>query len=373
MKTVWFVFVAILLFGWQAIAADYRGAEMVKVAAGDTVSSDLFAGSRSVYVDGVVEGDVYAGCETITVNGDVQDDLFGFCKQLSVRGTVGDMVVFFGQTMVIEGSVGGDVLAFGGEVRIADGAAIDGNLYVGTGNVVIDGGSINGVIKGGAGTVFLNGTVGQDVDLEARHVRFGADYRAAGGTHLTLKRELDKTKAGNVPDNLQVTIKKRKMFFQSGFFYWSMIAMFITGVLLIALFKNFSRDVVDFARQNMGKNLGIGALSLLAIPIAVIILLVLVVTIPVSLIILALFLVALYIGKVLSALFIGNYLLEAMRKNGAPVNLFAALAIGIILVVLLPQIPFIGWLIKLAIYAFGMGVILVYLWKFKEAGSTQTT
>ncbi|MFQ5584511.1 MAG: hypothetical protein ACE5GL_08775, partial [Calditrichia bacterium] len=159
---------------------------------------------------------------------------------------------------------------------------------------------------------------------------------------------------------------------QSGFFYWSMVALFIAGVLLVSLFRNFCRDIVTFARQNMGKNLGIGALSLLAIPVAIIILLVLVVTIPVSLIILAFFLVALYLAKVLSALFIGSYLMEKIQSNGAP-NLFAALAIGVLLVVLLPQIPFIGWLIKWAIYAFGMGVIVVYLWKFKEAGSTQTT
>ncbi len=373
MRKMMFVFVSMLLLSWQAVAADYRGAEMVKVAAGDTVPSDLFAGSRSVYVDGLVQGDVYAGCETITVNGEVEDDLFGFCRTLTVRGKVGDMVVFWGQTVVIEGDVGGDVLAFGGEVRVTGGATIHGNLYVGTGNLVIDGGSISGVIKGGAGSTFLNGKVGQDVDLETKNIHFGPDYQAGGVTHLTLRKELDKAKAGNVPDNLEITIKKRRMFYERRFFYWSLLTLFIAGVLLISLFRNFSRDVIGFARQSIGINLGIGALSLIAIPVAVIILLVLLVTIPVSLIVLALFLIALYLGKVISALFIGNYLLASMRKNGSPVNLFGALAIGVLLVMLLPHVPFIGWLINLVIFAFGLGVIVTYLWKFREMGTSPTT
>jgi len=372
MRKMMFVFVSMLVLGWQAVAADYRSTEMVKVAAGDTVPSDLFAGSRSVYVDGVVQGDVYAGCETITVNGEVEDDLFGFCRTLTVRGKVGDMVVFWGQTVVIEGDVGGDVLAFGGEVRVTDGATIRGNLYVGTGNLVIDGGSIAGVIKGGAGSTYLNGKVGQDVDLQTKKIHFGSDYRAGGVTHLTLREELDKTKAGNVPDNLEVTIKQRRMFYERGFFYWSLVALFITGVLLISLFKNFSQDIISFARQAVGKNLGIGAVSLVVIPVAVIILMLLVVTIPIGLIALAFYLTALYLGKLLSALFIGNYFLEAIRKNGSPVNLFGALAIGVLLVMLLPQIPYIGWLIKFAIVVFGLGVIVAYLWKMKQIGTSPT-
>ncbi|RMF58722.1 MAG: polymer-forming cytoskeletal protein [Calditrichaeota bacterium] len=366
MKRYWMMAVMVMVFFSTIFAGEYRGGDLVKVASTDTLATDLFAGARNVYVDGVVQGDVYAGCETITVNGEVGDDVIGFCRQLTVRGNVGGMVIFWGQTLEIEGTVNGDVLAFGGQVVITDNAKINGNLFVGTGELLLDGGYVAGTIKGGAGKGVLNGTVGGDVDLEVKDIRFGEDYQPAGVTRLTLKKQLDKDRAGKIPANLEVTIKKEKLFFQKGFFYWSLFAMLITGILMVVLFKDFSRDILDFARQKIGKNFGVGALSIIAVPAAVVILLVLVITIPVGLIVLAAFLITWYLAKVVTALVLGNYLLQRGKQNGALANPYLSLLIGVVLVKLLPHIPFIGWILSYAIIAFGLGVIISYFWNLKQ-------
>jgi hypothetical protein len=364
--------VVLIALLFSAYAAEYKGAEIVTVEQGDTLETDLFAGCRYAEVYGVVEGDVYAGCERITIDGVVTQDVLAGCEELQIHGKVGDMVIFFGSTLLIDGEIGGDVLAFGGRVRLTERAVVNGNLFIGAGYLNMEGGRIEGNIRGGAGRTFFNGSVGEDVEMEVGTVKFGENYHAVGGTRLTLHDKLNEEKAGYLPENLETTVKEKHRFFQGAVFYWSLIAMFIVGILIIAFFKNFSRDYVAFAGQNIGKHLGVGFLALVAPPIAILILLILVFTIPVGMITLAIYLILLYLSFVFTALYVGDYLLGLIRKNESAKSLLWPLLLGVILVVLFPKLPFIGWLFALVIICFGLGSFVSYIWNLKQANGTQT-
>ena len=348
-------------------AADYRGEEAVRIGAGDSLFTDLFAGARSVDIFGYVDSDVYAACQRITIEGEVAEDVLTFCQELSIRGKVGDMVSGFAKSILIDGQVGGDVHAFGGDVRITERAHIKGNLFVGTGNFRFEGGRVDGWIRGGAGKVYLNGSVGRQLELEVLDkVRFGVDYHAAQGTELTLKKDLDRATAENLPEDLEIIIKERPAFYRSGFLYWSFISMLIFGILIMMVFKNFSRVLLSYAADNIVRNSGIGLLYLLITPLIIIILLLLVVTIPVALILLALYLILLYLSSILTALYVGNYVMTVVREEKSPNKLILPLLVGLLFVVLLPKLPFIGWLVGLAIVCFGGGSIIAYLWSLKK-------
>jgi hypothetical protein len=372
MKTAIQIMVVVIALLLPAHAAEYKGAEIVTVGQGDTLGMDLFAGCRYTEIYGVVKGDVYAGCERITIDGEVTQDVLAGCEELQIHGKVGDMVIFFGSNLLIDGEIGGDVLAFGGKVRLTERAVINGNLFIGAGYFNMEGGLIGGNIRGGVGRALFNGIVGEDVELETGSVRFGENYRSAGGTRLTLHEELDEEKAGYIPENLETTIKKKHRFFQGVFFYWSLIAMFIVGILIIAFFKDFSRDYVAFSGQSIAKHLGVGFLALVAAPVAIVILLILVFTIPVALITLAIYLILLYFSFVFTALYVGDYLLGLIRKDESPKSLIWPLLLGVILVLLFPKLPFIGWFFALVIMCFGLGTFVSYIWNLKQTNGTQT-
>lgn len=366
MKRLTFVLFWLVLFWLQSsYAADYRGAETVRVAPGDTLRTDLFAGSRSVTVDGVVTGDIYAGGETISVNGMVEDDLLAGAREVTVRGKVGDMVFGFSGNLSIEGEVGGDVVAFCGEVRIGPEAHIKGNLYVGTGRLWIEGGRIDGEVKGGAGEVYLNGAIAKRVVMKTPKFSFGPDYRAGEGTKLTLPYKPDRSKIENLPQNLEIVVKPPKRFYRSSFFYWSMAAGFVTGLVLVVFLKNFLYDYLSLARQKLWQHTGVGFLALVAVPVAVLILLLLVLTIPLGLILLAVYFILIYLSFVFSALFIGDMVLRALQKNGRQGHLIWPLLIGIVLVALLPKLPTIGWLFGIIFICFGMGSLAAYFWNLR--------
>ena len=350
----------------MAGAAEYRSGESITIQEEDSLFSDLFVGSRYVNIRGVVAGDIFVGCEQATVEGRVLDDVIAGCRNLQISGDVDDMVIGFAETIVIDGEVGGDVIGFGKILRITQRAKIKGNVYVGAGELLLEGGSIGGFIKGGAGKVHLNGTVKGKVELEAGDIYFGPDYLAKGGTKLTLHKDLSEYELENVPDDLEVEVKSHSRFFQEAFFYWYLLSLLIVGILIIALFKNFSRDYISFAGNQIGKNFGFGFLGLVATPIVIVILAVLILTIPVSLILLSLFIILNYLSMAFSALFVGNYVISSFKKEKEQNNMFLSVLLGVILVTFVTEIPFIGWLFNLIIISFGMGSLGSYIWSLKQ-------
>ena len=138
--------------------------------------------------------------------------------------------------------------------------------------------------------------------------------------------------------------------------------MIIVGILLITLFKNFSSDLLTYAKQNIWKNLGFGAIFFIVVPIAIILMAVLIVTIPVSLILLSIYLIVLYLSSLVSGLILGDYLINMLKKNDNNKQLVWSLMLGILLVVLIPQIPAVGWLFSLLFICFGMGSFILFVY-----------
>ena len=346
-------------------AAEYRGGETITVREIDTLKTDLFSGCRILDVNGLVEGDVFAGCERITVEGEVLDDVITGCRVLTVTGVVGDNVIGFAQTIIIDGEVKGDVLAFGGVVRITERARINGNVYVGAGDFRFEGGHIGGFLRGGAGDANLEGRVEGKVELEVGDIYFGPDYFAKGGTILKLHQAIEEYEIEHMPKDLEVIVKHEDMFVSGAFFLWSLVALLIVGMVIVALFKNFSKDYLTFTKTGLGKSIGYGVLLLILTPLAIGILAVLILTIPISLILLAAYLVLLYISIAFAALYVGDYILSFFRKETTNNGLFLSMLVGVVIVSLLCHVPFIGALFGFFIISFGMGSLVNYIWHLK--------
>jgi len=353
-------FIALILDSGST--AVFKGADAVRIKTGDTLQQDLFAGCRYLDVQGPATGDIYAAAERITIEAPIGDDVIAACRDLIIRSKVNDGVIGFAQTILIDGEIDGDVIAFGSELRLTENAHIKGKLFLGTGKFIMENARVDGNISGGSGYAYLNGNVGGNVKLDLGKVDFDSGYAAVGTTHLTLHRPLNEKELKFAPADLKITIEEKERFYQSFFFYWWIVALLITGIVIFSFFKNASHDYLEKARKDVLKSIGLGFLILVVTPIALVLLMVLVFTIPLSLILLVVYLVLLYLSLVYSALYIGDAVLHYLRKNNGHWPLLGMFALGLILVILLPEIPFIGWLINLVIICFGMGSLSAYIW-----------
>ena len=340
----------------------YKTGNALRINKTDTLTSDLISASKFLDVNGYISGDLYSASKEFTLDGNVTDDIISTGQDLQINGNVGDKFIGFAGNIVITGNIEGDVIALCGNIIVKPGAHIHGNLFVGTGNLQLEGGQINGWVRGGGAEVYLNGNVGKYVDMSAGNVKFGSDYRSAGGTHFKLYEEINADQIPNAPENLTITIERENEFVKPIFLIWSLFAMFVTGVVLLFLFEDTFRRLVDQAGKHLLSNTGIGLFAIILIPVLLIVFVLLLVTVPIAFILLFLYLTILYFSWIISALYLGKYLITNLKSDSKVTHLYGSLGIGSIIVFFLTNLPFVGWFFSLAFLAFGTGSMLVYIW-----------
>lgn len=367
MRIVGIITIFLFVLMTPAFGTEHHAGETVIIDQDRVLQGDLFASARLVYIYGNITGDVYAACEQVVIKGDVGQDAHAACRSLEINGNVKESVLFFGRDLLIDGHVGGDVLVFGAQVRITPNAVIEGNLHVKTRELRMEGGHIHGSLSGDIGTAFLNGTVDKGFILNAGKVEFGDDFHTQADTKLTLGEPLDETR-GNIPDNLDVTLKEPNHFFSYFKVFWSFASSLVVGLVLVLFFRQTLRDFIDFSKSDPLKNTGFGLVYLVVVPVAVLILLLMILTIPIALTFSALYLIALYGGVILAGLSVGDYLIGRWWKNRTPHahSLFLSVIVGVILVKLVTRIPFVGWFFGLAILCFGLGSLVNFLWNLRR-------
>ena len=152
-----------------AVSDKLRTGNTVTVAAGETVSNDLYAFAGTVRIDGTVDGDLVASGGLIDVAGTVKGDVLAAGGSVTITGTVGGDARIAGGTMSIGGAVKEDVLATGGRLTVTSSGTIGQDLITATGQLTIDG-AVAGNVLARSGTYTKTGTIGgtEDVTITGR-------------------------------------------------------------------------------------------------------------------------------------------------------------------------------------------------------------
>jgi len=371
---------ALLLISSSTKGAQFRSGQKVNVARGDTVRGDLYAGAQNIKIEGLVQGDLIAGAQWIEVYGNIGDDLVAYGQRIIVIGTVNGDVNAFAQevridgvvqqgvragaaSLIINGIVKGDVVAGCGQVTISKDAIVEGDVNVGTGELLVEG-TVRGSINGGAGRAVISGAVSRDVHLTVDD-GFDVPVTATIGGDLKYRsKKPTEIKGAVAGQTLFEKFKPRKKTWSTLkviFEIWSLTAALVVGLMLVALLKKWLMAMTDTLHSDPLKSLGWGFVFLIGVPAVFVVSLIFVITIPLGLSLLGLYFILLYVSRIIAGLFIGREVMQ--RITGREVSPFAAIAIGIILVWVLINVPHLGWLFHLAVILFGLGGILLVLRK----------
>jgi cytoskeletal protein CcmA (bactofilin family) len=152
-----------------AVSEKLRSGDTVIIAAGQTVSNDLYAFAGTVRVDGTVDGDLVASGGLVEVTGTVTGDVLAAGGSVNITGTVGGDTRIAGGTLSVGGAIKEDLLATGGQLTITSSGTVGGDLIAGTGQLTIDG-AVAGNVLARTGTYTKAGTIGgtEDVTITAR-------------------------------------------------------------------------------------------------------------------------------------------------------------------------------------------------------------
>lgn len=356
----------------RAQGSTYRSGNIVRISEADSIQTQLFATGETVEIFGWIGNDLISLSDILTLEGEVMDDAIISGSDLYVRGTVHDLLAAAGETIVLDGQIYGDVFAAGATIRITNNAVIRGNANLAANHIMFEGGIIQGNLKVTGRKINLNGSVKNKTQIHGYNIYFGPEYNANFGTDIFSDQPIYPENLGNLPENLFIIEKTPNIFrillFKSILYF----SLFITGILLIQIFKRTSRDLYKFSTRHFWKHTGIGLLTFLFYPVLLIVLAALVFTLPISFLLLMLYGLLLLIGYLLVAMVVGVSSLKFLKKKDTDISYNWGLLVGMVLVAIIVNLPFLGWLFQAIFFFFGLGSLTLYLWHKRKLTQVKT-
>lgn len=288
---------------------------------------DLTVFGGNVYVEGVVEGNLDAFAGNVFVNGVIEGDVDAVAGNVHVAG-----------------DVGGDVSAVGGNVVLERDGEVAGSFSAAAGTVVVRG-TIDGDAEVGAGSIVVESTAVVGGDL------------TYGGA---LERHPDAQVGGVVTQNGEVTVGITEPVPTIPAWFgalYGFLANLLLGALLLLVAPGFSREVAGRVRNEPLVAGGVGLLTLIGVPIALVLLAITIVGIPLAILGALLFATTVWIGVVYGGFALGTWLLSLVDEG----NRWAALALGLLLLAVLGVIPFLGGLVGFVVLLLGLGSLALSL------------
>ena len=333
----------------------------VTVAADETINDTLLAMGQTVTIDGTINGDLLAFGQSVTVRGNVTGNVVTAAQSVTIEGTVGGTVLGAGEGVKLENArVGRDFYGFGNGVEIASGANVAGNA-MGFGATIDVDGRVGIDLKGfGGNTVTVESTarVGGNV---TGHVENAGDLKVEDGAVI----------AGATSEKLgeREQRRDRNNYLTLGYYFGQVVrlaGLFLTGLVLLWLVPVL-RDVSLPNAIAVLRSAGIGLAAAVTLPVAALLICFTFVGIPLAVLTFVLGAIGLFFSKAVVAQIIGR---GVLRNRPTPAHYAATLFVGLVIIVVAINLPWIGWLVHLLVTLTGFGVIVSLIYAYLNRDAT---
>ena len=399
-------------------AFEARSGRDVLLPAGEIVADDLYVFGNTITIDGNVRGDLIAAGNNITINGSIEGDLVSVGQVIRLNGQVTDDVRLAAAALVLGRNtyITDDLISIGYSLDLAEGAIVLGDVvYAGSqallaGNVAGDvvsnvrglelRGTVSGDLRASVGTpqdtpgfsplIFLPNvpatpdvagglTLGDEARVEGNLLYSSAapselPPEAVAG-EITHQRE-------RVPANSE-EIDEADIFGTQAWFlrhFRNLISSLLVALLLFWATPNLVQRSAAALQYKPLHSLLWGVASFLGIFVAVIVVLTVMILLALLLgwftlntlawmivvmgllvifTLVVLFIFAAGYGAEIIVAYLGGRLILARINPKWGRDRYAPLILGVIILVVLTAIPYVGEIINLAAILFGLGAIWV--------------
>ncbi len=148
-----------------SFAFEARGGDTVVIPAGEVVDDDLYVGAGTFTLDGEITGDLVVVGGTITINGKVGGDLMAAGQSVIITGNVADDARLAGAAITLAGQVADDLVGAGWSLETKPGSSVGGDLVF-AGQQALLAGVVTGDVQTAAAGLKLAGSIGGNVDAD---------------------------------------------------------------------------------------------------------------------------------------------------------------------------------------------------------------
>lgn len=327
-------------------------------------NSDVYLMGDNVTIDYVVDGNLFVMADTVTINSKIGGDAFIMAKTINV----GDQAYIFSNLFAMANSI--DIKGV-----VYDVYALSQNFTVSNGYIYRD-------AKLCCNTININGVIGRNAFVSCSNINFNTDENDKGIIYgdLTYSTPSELSFDKNIV-NGNVTYKAPKVSPEKSVreivaSYISDLGAFLAFVIIIWLVclwlaPKFLNDTNKFVGKKTLNVLGTGLLTLIVLPIACIILLLLQLTAGISLLTVAIYILALIVAKSIFTIVANNYLCSKLNIN-KNTGIFGMLIVSGVIVWVISELPYVGGIVSFIISVLGLGVLVSAILpkKAKKASDT---
>ena len=364
-----------------AAAAEVRQGDAVTVGPSETIDDDLYAFGNTVVIQGTVNGTVVAAGSNVMVSGAVNGDLFAAGNSVDVTGSVRNSVRAAGSSVQLAGAVGRDALLAGSTLSVAPTAPIAQDLLLG-GAMATVGAPVGRNVFGSTSQLTLAAPVHGNVTGQFEDLRLQPGAVINGNLTYTSNRDVQVAPGAAVQGVAQRTptpaATEPQRDFAPDALGWirGLVGVAVLGLLLVLVFPAAARTSAETIGRAMWPSLGIGFATLLAVPVAALLVFGLGLVVGgwwLSLLLLEMYAIKLAVGIVVGGLFVGEWLLA--RAKVPALHPAWALLGGVFVLAVVGLIPVLGPLVNVVVLAVGLGAVVIAAFgargKWGEAAALQ--
>lgn len=291
-----------------------------------------FIAGQTVNVNGNLEYGFLAG-QNVNINGQISKNIYaaGETITLSKDANIGKDLFLAGDSINLNGNIQRNINIYASTVTIKKGTTINGNITIEASNIKVeDGASIKGTLK-------YNEDAKNDIS-----------DNSSIGKITTYEKE--KNEGFNTSEILSSIL--------------NMVVVFLSITIIIPKTLDKTNEIYEKKNNNYIKNIGIGFLILICVPLISLILLASNIGVYLGLILVALYAIAIYLSFIIAGYILGNLILVKLMKLNT--NKYLSGIIGIILLKILMVIPVLSTIICLIAITLGLATIWNLLQKDEE-------
>ncbi|MCJ7471608.1 MAG: polymer-forming cytoskeletal protein [Actinobacteria bacterium] len=368
-------------------AFDSKSGENVSITT--SLDDDIYVFGSNVLVSEDVEGDLVTAGGRIEVSGDVSQDLMVAGGTVNLNGDVGDDVRVSGGILTISGDISDDLLAAGGQITVSEKTDIGGSAVITGGTINFEGTSGEGAILN-AGNITISGKIKGDVEIgEVESLKITGSAEITGDLIYRSASRANISDDAIIGGEIKETIIEQRKIAATDTNPWAIfiatyiggriiafLALFVLGIILLLAMPGFFERFTERMKKTLGYSIGSGAIVIFGVPIGSVIIFIITIILFITIIgsalgavlmasnivMLIVYGILIYTSTVFLSFTLGKVILSKtslnMSKYGWKV---LAYLIGLVIIMILYGIPFLGWLIRFAGVLFGTGAVVLVL------------
>ena len=355
-------FLLITLIASSSSASIFMNTRDKNIKRGELIEDDIYLFGDYSEIRGDVDGDVSAFIYDYIFSGSITGNLNLFSYDADIRGNIDQTARIFVYNCNIDATIGRNLVIVGNSVRILQETHIGRDLTFAGDRLVL-----SGIVDGNAdihgNTVAIKGQINGNLIIKANNVNILSPAHILGDVTYTSQAEAEiedgviiegeviwnepLADPGDYEDGSAFDFVISLIFF---------LLSLTTGIALILVFKRHTREASTELCRKPLMTFAVGMASLAAAIVGSIVMFALIVGIPISLIMASLGLTLLYIGKVYTSIALGRFIFRPFSAKTVPMGV--ELLLGLIILTILFQLPFIGWPIYIITAIIGMGAAI---------------